>query len=115
MVVAKAHCFMCAAQTTFAPISRTLFRAGNRMAISKAIIDIAHSTKYLFTVEEHNVTGGLNTAVCEVLSRSYPKKVYPIATDDIYGESGSPSELASLYGLDGKGIYERIGKVVGKK
>jgi len=75
-----------------------------------AIIDMASKVKHLITVEEHNLTGGLNTAVCEVLSRKYPKKVYPIATDDIYGQSGSPLELAALYGLDGDGIYKRVKK-----
>lgn len=75
-----------------------------------AIIEMADKVRHLFTVEEHNVTGGLNTAVCEVLSRSFPRKVFPIATDDIYGESGSPSELAALYGLDGEGIYKRVKK-----
>lgn len=78
----------------------------------KAIINMAVEVKHIFTVEEHNLTGGLNTAVCEVLSRTYPKKVYPIATDDIYGESGSPSELAALYGLDENGIYKRIKKFI---
>ncbi|MCK5568039.1 MAG: transketolase family protein, partial [Actinomycetia bacterium] len=79
---------------------------------SKAVIDMAGEVKYLFTVEEHNLTGGLNTAVCEVLARSFPKKVYPIATNDIYGESGSPAELAVKYGLDGKGIYKGIKKAI---
>jgi transketolase len=78
-----------------------------------AIIDMASKVKHLITIEEHNLTGGLNTAVCEVLSREYPKKVYPIATDDIYGQSGSPQELAALYGLDGDGIYEKLKKIVG--
>jgi transketolase len=82
---------------------------------SKAVIDMAGEVKYLFTVEEHNFTGGLNTAVCEVLCRSFPVKVYPIAAADIYGESGSPSELAAKYRLDGQGIYQRIREVIGKK
>ena len=80
----------------------------------EAVIDIARRVKYLFTVEEHNLTGGLNSAVSEVLCRSFPVKVYPIATADIYGESGSPSELASKYGLDGNGIYQSIREVIDK-
>lgn len=75
-----------------------------------AIIDIAENTKHLFTVEEHNITGGLYSAVCEVLCKSFPKKLYPIATHDIFGESGSPEELAALYRLDSKGIAEQIMK-----
>ena len=79
---------------------------------SSAILELAGKVKYLFTVEEHNLTGGLNTAVSEVLCRSFPKKVYPIATADIYGESGSPTELAVKYGLDGRGIYRRIKEII---
>ena len=80
----------------------------------EAVINIARGTKHLFTVEEHNITGGLYSAVCEVLCRSYPKKLYPIATHDIFGESGSPDELAALYGLDNKGIVEQIRKAMDK-
>ena len=41
--------------------------------------------------------------------------MFPVATDDIYGESGSPTDLAVLYGLDGEGIYKRIKKVIDYK
>ena len=79
---------------------------------SKAVLELAAEVKHLFTVEEHNLTGGLNTAVCEVLCRSFPKKVYSISTADIYGESGSPTELAEKYGLDCHGIYHRIKEII---
>jgi transketolase len=55
------------------------------------VIQIAKSTKKLVTVEEHNITGGLYSAVCEVICANYPKKVYPLAVPDIYTESGKPS------------------------
>ena len=48
-------------------------------------------------------------------SRNYPKRLYPIATDDIYIESGSPEELAELYRLDAKGIYKKIKKIIDSK
>ena len=74
----------------------------------EAVINIAKNTEYLFTVEEHNITGGLYSAVCEVLCSNFPKKLYSIATNDIFGESGSPEELASLYKLNSKKIYKKI-------
>jgi len=81
-------------------------------ADTDAIIEIASKTQHLFTVEEHNITGGLFSVVCEVLCRNYPAKVYPICTHDIYGESGSPSELARLYKLDSKGIAQQIEEIL---
>ena len=79
----------------------------------EAVIDLAKSTELLFTVEEHNITGGLFSAVSEVLVREHPAKVVPIATPDIFGESGSPDELAVRYKLDKQGIFEMIEKIIG--
>lgn len=79
---------------------------------AESIIDLAKNTKRLFTVEEHNITGGLYSAVCEVLCNNYPSFVYPIATHDIFGESGTPTELFKKYRLDAEGIYDQIEKVL---
>lgn len=79
---------------------------------SEAVISLAKSTRFLFTAEEHNITGGLFSAVCEVLAREHPARVIPIAAPDIFGESGSPDELAVKYKLDSSGITERILKVL---
>ena len=75
---------------------------------SQSIINLARQTKKIFTIEEHNITGGLYSAVCEVLCRGCPSYVYPIATHDIFGESGTPAELARKYRLDAEGIYSQI-------
>lgn len=72
------------------------------------VVQIAKSTKKLVTVEEHNITGGLYSAVCEVLCAQYPKRVYPIAVPDIFTESGRPSELIEKYGLSHTKIQELI-------
>ena len=78
----------------------------------EAVTDIAKKVKRIFTVEEHNVIGGLYSSVCEVLCSSYPAFVHPIATPNIFGESGSPQELAEKYKLDSQGIFEQIIKVI---
>lgn len=74
----------------------------------KAIVNIARSTKKLVTIEEHNIIGGLYSAVCEVLCNSYPKKVFPIAVPDRFTESGKPSELINKYGLSQDKIFNFI-------
>ncbi|MCL5069590.1 MAG: transketolase family protein [Actinobacteria bacterium] len=79
---------------------------------AESIINLAKKTKRIFTIEEHNITGGLYSAVCEVLCRDYPAYVYPIATHDIFGESGTPAELARKYKLDTEGIYDQIETVL---
>ena len=81
---------------------------------SKAVISLTKSTRLLVTAEEHNITGGLFSAVSEVLAREHPARVVPIATPDIFGESGTPDELAVRYKLDSKGITEQILKVLKK-
>ena len=60
------------------------------------------------TAEEHSVIGGLGSAVCDALCKTYPVPVKKIGMQDKFGESGSASALLEKYKLDGKGIYEQI-------
>ncbi len=78
----------------------------------KAIIDLAKTVGKIFTIEEHNVTGGLYSAVCEALCKAYPKRVYPIATPDIFSETGSPNELRVKYKLNNISIVEYINSIL---
>ena len=72
------------------------------------IINSARKTGKVVTAEEHSVIGGLGSAVCDALCKSYPVLVKKIGIQDIFGESGSASALVEKYKLDGKGIYEQI-------
>lgn len=74
----------------------------------EAIVNLAKTTKIIVTIEEHNIIGGLYSTVCEILCRSYIKRVYPIAVPDIFTESGLPIELIEKYQLDSESIYNRI-------
>ena len=64
------------------------------------IIKCAKETKRIITVEDHNVIGGLGSAVCEVLSENYPTKVERIGVQDTFGRSGKAEELMKLYKID---------------
>lgn len=69
-----------------------------------AIIASAKKTGAVITCEEHNVIGGLGSAVCEVLSENYPVIVKRIGIMDTFGESGKPLELLKEYGLTSENI-----------
>ena len=72
------------------------------------IIKSAKETKQIFTVEDHNIIGGLGSAVMEVLSEEYPVKVNRIGINDCFGRSGNAKELMKYFGIDADSIAEKI-------
>ena len=74
------------------------------------IIAAAKETGKVVTAEEHSIVGGLGGAICELLSANYPVPVLRIGINDVFGESGPAKELIAKYGLDAKGIYEKVKK-----
>lgn len=75
---------------------------------TKGIINCAKETKFIVTVENHSVIGGLGSAVCETLSENYPSKVYRIGINDTFGQSGTSEELLKYYKLDSASLTETI-------
>ncbi|UCD15020.1 MAG: transketolase family protein [Candidatus Omnitrophota bacterium] len=71
------------------------------------IVDVAKNCKTMIVCEEHQVTGGLYSAVCEVLAHTYPVKVERVGIEDKFGQSGSPKELMEFYGLTANFIVEK--------
>lgn len=53
-------------------------------------------------VENHSITGGLGSAVCELLAEYYPSHVHRIGVNDEFGQSGKWDELLDYYGLSSK-------------
>ena len=72
------------------------------------VVASATKTGKVVTVEEHFTTGGLGSAVCEVLSENAPTKVLRIGINDVFGESGPALELIHKYELDAEGIYKKV-------
>lgn len=72
------------------------------------IIKAASETGKIVTVEEHSIIGGLGSAVAEVLAENCPTKQLRIGIQDTFGESGPAVQLLEKYGLDAKGIYEKV-------
>ena len=79
----------------------------------EAVLKAAKETKTIITAEEHNVIGGLGSAVSEFLSEEYPVPVHKIGTQDVFGRSGNVDKLMELYGLTSHHIVDRIKTVLG--
>ena len=79
------------------------------------LVDAAQRTGAVVTAEEHLVTGGLGSAVCEVLSERWPTPVRRIGLRDIFGISGKPELLLKHYGLTPEDIQEAALKVMAQK
>jgi len=78
----------------------------------EAILAFAEEHNVLVTVEEHQVAGGMGSAVSEYLSEVRPTKVVKIGVHDQFGQSGEPDELLAHYGMDKKAIVETAKKLV---
>lgn len=81
----------------------------------KTIIDVARRCGAVVTVEEHQVMGGMGSAVSETLAQNFPVPIEFIGMQDSFGESGDPGELLSKYKMDSKDIINAAQKVIRRK
>ena len=81
----------------------------------KTIIRAAKETGAIVTVEEHQVMGGMGSAVAEVLAKNNPVPIEMVGVQDRWGESGEPEELIEHFGLGVKSIIDAIKKVLKRK
>ncbi len=82
---------------------------------TKAIIALAKETKSIVTVEEHQVMGGMGSAIAEVLAQNFPVPIEFIGVQDKFGQSGTPDELIEHYGMGKDSIKEAVKKVLKRK
>ena len=80
-----------------------------------AIVKAAQETGAILTAEEHNVLGGLGSAVAEVVVQEAPVPMAFVGVQDSFGESGTPKELMAKYGLTAKDIVAAAKKLVARK
>ncbi len=81
----------------------------------EAVIASAKKTGAVVSCEEHNMYGGLGSAIAECLSKHQPTAQEYVATKDTFGESGEAEELLEKYGLGVKDIIAAAKKAVGRK
>jgi transketolase len=82
---------------------------------SEAIISLAKECGAIVTVEEHQITGGMGSAVAEVLAQNFPAPIEFVGVRDQYGQSGTPDELIEHYGMGKNSIKEAVMKVLKRK
>lgn len=76
------------------------------------IVKAAKETGAIVTAEEHNILGGLGSAVAEVLAENYPAPMKRVGVEDKFGRSGKPAPLLEMYGLTAKNIAAKAKEVI---
>ncbi len=82
---------------------------------AEIITKAAKETGAIVTAEEHNVIGGLGSAVAEVLCDTCPVPMKRVGTQDVFGQSGKPAELLELYGLTAENIVKQAKEAIKMK
>ncbi len=81
----------------------------------ETICESAKKSGAVVTVEEHQVAGGLGSAVAEVLVKNCPVPMEFVGVQDRFGESGEPEELIEKFGMGVGSIKEAVLKVIKRK
>lgn len=82
---------------------------------SRTLIQSAKKTGAVVTAEEHQIHGGMGSAVMELLAEHEPVPIERVGIKDTFGESGKPSELMKVYGLTSDDIIKAVLKVIKRK
>jgi len=80
-----------------------------------AVLKSVKKTGCIVSAEEHNHLGGLGESIARSLATSHPTPQEFVATNDTFGESGTPAQLMEKYGLDNKAIEKAVLKVISRK
>jgi transketolase len=81
----------------------------------EAILKSVKKTKCVVSAEEHQMNGGLGDSVAQLLARKLPTPQEFVAVNDSFGESGTPDQLMTKYGLDAVNIVGAVERVMGRK
>ena len=80
-----------------------------------AVLALAKETNAIVTVEEHQIAGGMGSAVAEYLASVYPTAIEFIGVKNLYGQSGTPNELIEKYEMGISHIEVAVKKVLDRK
>ncbi len=79
------------------------------------VVAVAKKAGAVVTVEEHQVAGGMGSAVAEVLAKYHPTPIEFVGVQDRFGQSGETGELIEHYGMDAKSIKGAVKTVIKRK
>jgi len=79
------------------------------------LINVARRTGAVVTAEEHQIMGGMGSAVAEVLAKNHPVPMEFVGMQDSFGESGDPGELLKKYNMKSEDIVVAVKKVITRK
>ncbi len=82
---------------------------------TESVLRCAKASGAVVTVEEHQVAGGMGSAVAEVLAKEYPVPIEFIGVQDRFGQSGEPEELIEYYGMGVSSIKDAVKGVIKRK
>ena len=82
---------------------------------AQAIIQSVKKTRCVVTAEEHQKNGGLGDSSAQLLATHFPAPIEMVAVNDTFGESGTPDQLMTKYGLDAINIVEAVQKVMARR
>jgi transketolase len=80
-----------------------------------AVVNSVAKTKCAVVCEEHNVIGGLGSTIAALLAKEKPTPIEFVAVNDSFGESGTPDQLLTKYGLDTKDIVTAAQKAMSRR
>ncbi|HET6227028.1 MAG TPA: transketolase C-terminal domain-containing protein [Bacteroidia bacterium] len=80
-----------------------------------AVLASVKKTKCVVTAEEHQLNGGLADSIAQLLAKELPTPLEAVAVNDSFGESGTPDQLMTKYGLDAVNIVAAVKKVIERK
>jgi len=81
----------------------------------KTILTVAKKCGAVVTAEEHQIAGGMGSAISELLAKKLPTPVEFVGIDDHFGESGTPAELIQKFGLDATAIGDAVRRALARK
>lgn len=80
-----------------------------------AILAAAKEARAVVTIEEHQVAGGMGSAIAELLAECFPVPIEFVGVKDQFGQSGTPQELIEHYGMGEKDIRAAVDRVIARK
>jgi transketolase len=94
---------------------RVINNASIKPMDEEAIIKAGRDAGAVVTVEEHQINGGMGSAVAEVLAKNYPVPMEFVGVQNRFGESGEPNKLLEHFGMGVEHILKAVDKVLKRK